>query len=80
MPFENDISILKSIRARFEEAKDDSVIGRIRINWIVPDTQTISQFNINWFLPEEALSQRKSLDPTSNFCVIPISKAKYAVI
>lgn len=76
LPPENDLTALKFIRAKFEEIRDETSIGRINMNWLVQDEKSISQFNINWFIPEDAISHRKTLDGNSNSCLIPIKKLK----
>ena len=74
---DNDLKALKLIKAKFEELRDETSIGRIHLNWFIQDVQSISQFNINWLIPEDAVSHRKSLDGNSNSCLIPVKKLKY---
>jgi hypothetical protein len=74
---DSDLKALRLIRAKFEEIKDESSIGKINLNWFIQDLQLISQFNISWFIAEGAVTQRKSVDGNTTSCIIPVNKLKY---
>ncbi len=56
-----------------DEAKS---IGRIRVEWNIENDTEVSQFNVIWFSPSESINQRKSLDPTTRQCFIPVTMSK----
>lgn len=58
------------------ETDEPNSIGRIRLDWNIPEITTISQLNVNWLSVEESLSRRKSFDPSLTHCFIPVTKSK----
>ena len=70
---------LSAIVAQYEDAIDEnepSSLGRIRLEWTLNDQRNVKQFNVNWYSVEELMSKRKSFDPSTRSCYIPVTKSK----
>lgn len=76
LPPQSDDDLLRKISAKFEEITENGEFGVIRLNWNCDSTKNISQFNVHWFNIKEALTQKKSLDSTSNSCLIPVKQTQ----
>ncbi len=76
LPADNEFNKIRSINAIYEDVKEESSIGRIRLDWDIQDTNGISQFNVNWFSTQESTLCKKTIDSSSNYCIIPVMKPK----